>query len=131
MDPRGMRQSAFMSDVSTTEWGRIDDEGTVWLRTADGERSIGSWQAGSREAGLRYYERRYAETVAGIDVLQQRLAADAHPKEIADLARRAREALPEARILGDVAALDARLAALAERAEAQIEGRRAARAQAR
>jgi Domain of Unknown Function (DUF349) len=131
MHSRRMRESASMSDVSTTEWGRIDEDGTVWLRTADGERPIGSWQAGSREAGLRYYQRRYDDTVAGVDVLEQRLGADADPKEIGDLARRAREALPEAKILGDVAALDARLAALEERADAHIEGRRAARAEAR
>ncbi|MCW2594799.1 MAG: uncharacterized protein JWP39_687, partial [Jatrophihabitans sp.] len=28
------------------EWGRIDEDGTVYVRTTDGERAIGSWQAG-------------------------------------------------------------------------------------
>ncbi len=38
-----------------SEWGRIDDDGTVYVRTADGERAIGSWQAGDSEAGLAFY----------------------------------------------------------------------------
>ena len=35
--------------MSTAEdpWGRVDDKGTVFVRTAEGEREIGSWQAGS------------------------------------------------------------------------------------
>ncbi|MDT4909901.1 MAG: hypothetical protein QOI69_3142, partial [Pseudonocardiales bacterium] len=28
-----------------SEWGRIDEAGTVFVKTAEGEREIGSWQA--------------------------------------------------------------------------------------
>jgi hypothetical protein len=38
-------------------WGRIADDGTVFVRSADGERAIGSWQAGTAEEGLAYYRR--------------------------------------------------------------------------
>src|SRR5690348_4533453 len=48
--------SCLMHDMSS-EWGRIDETGTVYLRTADGEREVGSWQAGDAEAGLAYYVR--------------------------------------------------------------------------
>src|SRR3954468_23285049 len=41
-----------MTDSET--WGRIADDGTVFVRTADGERAIGSWQAGSVEGGLAF-----------------------------------------------------------------------------
>jgi hypothetical protein len=41
-----------------SEWGRIDADGTVYVRTAEGEREIGSWQAGDTEAGLAFYTRR-------------------------------------------------------------------------
>jgi hypothetical protein len=27
---------------SSSDWGRIDEDGTVFVRTADGERAIGS-----------------------------------------------------------------------------------------
>src|SRR3954468_12186707 len=33
-------------------WGRVDDDGTVWVRTEDGERAVGSWQAGDAAEGL-------------------------------------------------------------------------------
>ena len=33
-------------------WGRVDADGTVYVRTADGERVIGSWQAGSPEEAI-------------------------------------------------------------------------------
>ena len=42
-----------------SEWGRIDDDGTVYVRTSDGEREIGSWQAGDPEAGLAFYMLRF------------------------------------------------------------------------
>ena len=44
-----------------SQWGRIDADGTVYVKTADGEREIGSWQAGDAAAGLAFYERRYAD----------------------------------------------------------------------
>jgi hypothetical protein len=30
----------------------VDDDGTVWLISAAGERTIGSWQAGDNEAAF-------------------------------------------------------------------------------
>ena len=53
----------------SSRWGRIDADGTVYVRTGDGERAVGSWQAGDAAAGLAYFERRYA------DLATQRLLA--------------------------------------------------------
>ena len=36
-------------------WGRVDADGTVYVRTADGERVIGSWQAGSPEEAIAFF----------------------------------------------------------------------------
>src|SRR6195952_735710 len=60
-----------------SQWGRIDDDGTVYVRTADGERAIGSWQAGDPAEGLAYYERRYADLATEIDLLRRRLDSGA------------------------------------------------------
>jgi hypothetical protein len=120
-----------MSEGTTTQWGRIDADGTVFLRTPDGEREIGSWHAGPPEEGLAFYERKYAEAEGQIALLEQRLAAEADPREVADLAHRAREILPQAKMIGDIGALDRRLAALVDRAHGNVERRRAARAEAR
>ena len=40
-------------------WGRVDADGTVYVRTAEGERVIGSWQAGSPEEALAFYRRKF------------------------------------------------------------------------
>ena len=42
-----------------SEWGRVAEDGTVYVTTADGERAVGSWQAGSPEEGLALFVRRF------------------------------------------------------------------------
>ena len=32
-----------------SEWGRVAEDGTVFVKTSDGEREVGSWQAGTPE----------------------------------------------------------------------------------
>jgi len=116
-------------------WGRIDADGTVYLRTADGERVIGSWQAGTPEEGLAYYTRRYDDLAAEVGVLEARVGvASADPKAVRTAATKLRATLPEAHALGDIEALDRRLAAVLEACEkrfaAQAEQRAAAAAAA-
>ena len=62
---------------SSSDWGRIADDGTVYVRTADGERAIGSWQAGDAEAGLAFYRLRYDDLVTEVQLLERRLASGA------------------------------------------------------
>jgi hypothetical protein len=94
----------------TSEWGRIDDDGTVYLRTADGERVIGSWHAGSQADGIDFYVRRYTELAAEVGLLEGRAASDASdPGAVGDAARKLREVVPSAAAMGDLDALTARL----------------------
>ena len=41
------------------QFGRVDDDGTVWLISSAGERIVGSWQAGDREAAFAHFGRRF------------------------------------------------------------------------
>ncbi|MGN0094973.1 MAG: DUF349 domain-containing protein [Corynebacterium sp.] len=109
--------------------GRIDDAGVVWLTVpADGdgpstERRIGEWKAGTAAEGLAHYARRFADLATEVEVLVARLGT--HPEDVArvrDDARRLREGLPEAAVLGDVARLDRRLSELLTTAD-QVEAR--------
>jgi hypothetical protein len=115
-----------------SEWGRIADDGTVYVRTTDGaERPIGSWQAGTVEEGLAFYERRYDDLAAEIGILEARIETPtADPKAVAAGARKLREALPTASVLGDVAALDARLAGVLEKVDVRLAAHAADRAAA-
>jgi len=104
-------------------WGRIADDGTVYLRTADGERVIGSWQAGTAAEGLAYYTRKYDDLAAEVAVLEGRIGAPtADVKAIRAAVARLTETLPTASVLGDVADLGRRLDAVtAKLADKQAE----------
>src|SRR4051794_7942127 len=115
-----------------TTFGRIDEEGTVYLRTAAGERVIGSWQAGTPEEGLAHFARRYADLATEVDLIEARLgsgAADA-AHSLSSI-RRIRGSLDTAHVIGDVDGLAARLDKLVTIAEEKASSARAAREAAR
>ncbi|MEO6701277.1 MAG: DUF349 domain-containing protein, partial [Jatrophihabitantaceae bacterium] len=119
----------------SSEWGRIDETGTVFVKTADGEREVGSWQAGDAEAGLAYYIRRYEDLHTEVELLVTRLdsgAGDARATKSQAMSLHA--SLPNAAVVGDLVGLDAKLIALITAADAKIgeqaEAKEAARAEA-
>ena len=110
-------------------WGRIDTDGTVYVRTPDGERAIGSWQAGTPEEGIAYYRRRYDDLAAEVAVLEAR-AGSADPKQVSAAVAKLKAALPEASALGDLDALDKRLDGVLEALERRFAERAEQRAAA-
>ena len=104
-----------------SQWGRIDDDGTVFVKTADGERAIGSWQAGDPDEGLAYYERRYADLATEVDLLRRRLDSGAgDAKATWNQAAAMQDSLTEAAVIGDLSALATSLAELRLAAEAKL-----------
>jgi hypothetical protein len=103
------------------QFGRVDDDGTVWLVNAAGERIIGSWQAGDPEAAFAHFGRRFDDLSTEITLMEERLASGtgdarkikAHASELA-------ETLPTACVLGDMDALASRLTTVLEHAEATV-----------
>lgn len=117
---------------TATRWGRIDDDGTVYVRTRAGERVVGSWQAGDAEAGLRHFGRRFDDLVTEVELLEQRLAAGSgEPRATVRQARGLQGRLGEANVIGDLDGLDRRLSRLIEAAGAREEQRAAERSAAR
>jgi len=99
-------------------FGRVDPDGTVWLITASGERTIGSWQAGDTEAAYEHFGRRFDDLQTEVVLLEHRLTSGSgDARKIRSAASALAETLPEAHVLGDVDALAARLAAIVEQAE--------------
>jgi hypothetical protein len=97
----------------SSEWGRIDEDGTVFVRTSSGERVIGSWQAGDAGAGLAYYTRRYDDLATEVTLLEQRLMSGAaDPATTRTHASELAETLPTASVIGDLDSLADRLSAL-------------------
>ena len=100
-------------------FGRVEDDGTVWLISSAGERVIGSWQAGDTEAAFAHFGRRFDDLSTEITLLEERLAAGTgDARKIKASAAALAESLPSANVLGDVDALAARLSTIAEHAEA-------------
>ncbi|BBU23360.1 DUF349 domain-containing protein [Mycobacterium xenopi] len=109
-------------------FGRVDDDGTVWLITASGERVIGSWQAGDSEAAFAHFGRRFDDLSTEVALLEERLASGTgDARKIKATASALAESLPTANVLGDVDALAARLTAIREHAESIAAADRARR----
>lgn len=99
-------------------FGRVDDDGTVWLISTAGERMIGSWQAGDSEAAFAHFGRRYEDLSTEVALMEHRLeSGTGDARKIRAAAATLAEGLPTASVLGDVDALAARLAAISEHAE--------------
>ena len=114
------------------EWGRVDADGTVYVRTADGERVIGSWQAGSPEEALVFYQRKYEALETEVVLLEQRIAAtDMPPAQAAATVQRLVQSITGANALGDLDGLRARLERLTEDVGQRREEAKAARENAR
>ncbi|TQN41944.1 uncharacterized protein DUF349 [Blastococcus colisei] len=115
-----------------TQWGRVDEEGTVYVRTAEGERAVGSWQAGEPAEGLAHYGRRYDDLATEVTLLEARLKAHTgNPSEIRGKAQGLAETIPAAAAVGDLDGLAARARAMVDTADSAAAEYRAEKAAAR
>ncbi|MEV5507117.1 DUF349 domain-containing protein [Streptomyces orinoci] len=115
--------------MSSDRWGRVDETGTVYVRTADGEKVVGSWQAGSPEEALAYFERKYEGLVVEIGLLERRIkTTDLSAKDALTAIEHLRSQVEEHHAVGDLDALRARLDQLVALVETRREERKAAKA---
>ncbi len=113
-------------------WGRVDADGTVYVRTADGERVIGSWAAGSPEEALAFFRRKFESLETEVALIEQRIAStDVAPAQAQATVQRLLGAVTDANALGDLEALKTRLEALTSAVDHRREEVKAAREHAR
>jgi hypothetical protein len=116
--------------VTTSEWGRVADDGTVYVRTADGERAVGQYPEGSAEEALAFFAKRYDELAGSVHLLEQRINAGVvSPDEGAESIRNLRTQVVEANAVGDLTSLVGRLDSLLPVISQQRQARRAERAE--
>jgi hypothetical protein len=116
--------------VTTSEWGRVADDGTVYVRTTDGERAVGQYPEGTAEEALAFYTKRYDELAGSVHLLEQRVNAGVvSPDEATESVKALRAQVVEANAVGDLKALVGRLDALGPVISTQRQARRAERAQ--
>ena len=110
-------------------WGRVDEEGTVFVRTAEGERQVGQWPGGDPAEVLALFTRKYDALVFEIELLEQRLkSGKVSPEDAGAALKQLRATVADAQVVGDLAALDKRLESLAALVAEQREKRKAERA---
>ncbi|OLZ48592.1 DUF349 domain-containing protein [Amycolatopsis sp. WAC 04169] len=120
------------AEPSPSAWGRVDEEGTVYVTTPDGERAVGVWQAGSPDEGLLHYARRFDDLRTEVELLETRLESGAgDPKHALATATQLRDGLAEAAVVGDIAALSGRIEQVIAHAEKALASAKQEREEAR
>ncbi len=120
---------ATAEETAARELGRVGDDGTVYVRTADGERAVGQMPDATPEEALTFFVRRYVDLLFEVELLERRVAGGAlSPDEATGSVKQVRAALHDAQAVGDLAGLEARLDALTTTIDQQREVRREERA---
>lgn len=116
-------------DQATHPWGRVAEDGSVFVRTQDGERQVGQMPDATPEEALAFYTKRYDDLAFEVELLEQRVKSGTlSPDEATASVRQVHGTIAGAQAVGDLAALDRRLEALSSTIEQQRERRRAERA---
>ena len=111
-------------------WGRVAEDGTVYVRTPDGERPVGSYEAGTPAEALEFFTKRFEELEGKVHLLEQRVTSGRlAPEEATSSIKALREQVVDAHAVGDLVSLAARLDALAPVIAAQRAARKEERAQ--
>ena len=116
--------------MTSHEWGRVDEDGNVFVRTADGERSVGQYADGTPEEALAFYVDRYEALSGEVGLLEQRVNSGVmSPEDASSSVKTLREQVVGANAVGDLAALAARLDALRPIIASQREAKKAEKTQ--
>ncbi|GAB6903983.1 DUF349 domain-containing protein [Kineosporia succinea] len=114
------------------EWGRADEDGTVWVRTPDGERKVGQYPGVTQDEALAYFVRKYEDLAAQVSLLEQRVkAGQVSPGDSETTIKRLEPSIRDANAVGDLDGLLTRLTALAPAVEHLREENQKAKQEAR
>ena len=112
----------------TSAFGRVADDGVVYVTTASGERAVGSYPGATHGEALAYFGRKYDDLLATVDLLLQRVTqTDISAKDAQDAYAKLSEQTLEPNVVGDLDALESRMQEIG----AAVEARRAVDAQQR
>ena len=107
--PASLRPVIRPAISQAAQWGRVTEDGTVYLRAPEGEVLVGQYTVGTPHEGLTFYARKFDDLVVEVDILESRLNDS---KVSADAATgvltKVRESLAARSFVGDVATLEAR-----------------------
>ncbi len=120
--------SVMNSTSGPADFGRVDADGTVYVRTADGERVVGQIPDAEPAEALAFYTRRFEALEVEVNLLETRVKGGAlSPDEARHSINTVRTTVAAANAVGDLDGLGARLEALAPLLALQTEARKAER----
>ena len=113
--------SALIGDPS--QFGRVGDDGTVYVRTPEGEKAVGSYPGKTSEEALAYFVRKFEALASEVALTAARITSGAMvPQDAYEAVKKLRQQVRELNGVGDLAAL----AQSVEQIEPLIEGHREA-----
>jgi hypothetical protein len=113
--------SALIGDPS--KFGRVAEDGTVYVRTSEGEKAVGSYPGKTAEEALQYFVRKFEALASEVALTAARITSGAVvPDDAYEAVKRLRQQVRELNGVGDLAAL----AISVEQIEPLIEGHREA-----
>ena len=119
--PHASAASVLIGDPSA--FGRVAEDGTVFVRTSSGEIAVGSYPGKTAEEALAYFVRKFELLAAEVALLAARIKSGALvPSDAYAAVKKLREQVKELNGVGDLEAL----AASVEQIEPLIEGHREA-----
>jgi hypothetical protein len=124
-----MTERAGPESMGPAAFGRVDSDGTVYVRTSAGERVVGQVPGVAADEALGFFTRRFESLELEVALLERRIATGAvSPDDAVGSINKLRHAISDARAVGDLDGLQARLEALSPLIADQRAARRAARA---
>jgi hypothetical protein len=113
--------SALIGDPS--RFGYVADDGTVFVKTPQGDKAVGSYPGKSAEEALSYFVRKFEALASEVALTAARITSGAMvPQDAYEAVKKLRAQVAELNGVGDLAAL----AASVEQIEPLIEGHREA-----
>lgn len=113
--------SALIGDPS--KFGRVAEDGTVYVLTQDGEKAVGSYPGKSAEEALQYFVRKFEALASDVALTAARITSGAMvPDDAYEAVKKLRQQVRELNGVGDLAALSVSV----EQIEPLIEGHREA-----
>jgi hypothetical protein len=130
--PSALRRPVPTPAAAPSPFGRVTDDGTVYLIAPEGELLVGQYAAGTPAEGLAFFQRKYDDMAVEITLITARLAdSKASVEQAGTVLARVREQLAARSFVGDVAALQASCDALAALIETARVTQQAAKAEQR
>ena len=84
-------------------FGRVDSDGTVYVRTPDGERAVGQVPDVPAEEALSFFVQRYEALELEVSLLERRITSGAlGPDDAMSSVTKVRESLVDAHAVGDL-----------------------------